>query len=152
MTPSQIPSLDDLKQEAKRLRVKLAESGRPTSHGATLEILAAQHGFKDWNTLAASTNGPPAASNDRGDMSARFQLGNRVVGVYLGQSFQGEILGVHGLPDGRYRLTVRFDQPVDVVEFEGMSNFRQRITTVVAADGVSPKKRSDGTPHLRVDG
>lgn len=151
MTSSQTSSLDDLKQQAKRLRAKLAEQGQPISHSAALEMLAAQHGFKDWNTLAAIAGATPAA-NERGDMSARFQLGNRIDGAYLGQNFQGEILGVHGLPDRRYRLTVRFDEPVDVVEFDGFSNFRQRVTTVVGANGVSPKKRSDGTPHLRFDG
>lgn len=152
MNTLQLPSLDDLKQQAKRLRATLAGQGQILTHSAALELLAAQHGFKDWNTLSASVARAPAESNERGDISARFQLGNRVDGAYLGQPFQGEILGVHGLPDDKYRLTVRFDEPVDVIEFDSMSNFRQRVTTVVAANGISPKKRSDGTPHLRLDG
>ena len=54
-----LPSIDRLKTQAKRLRANLAKSGTDIAHGKALELLAHQHGFKDWNTLhAAVGNGP----------------------------------------------------------------------------------------------
>ena len=41
-----------------------------------------------------------------------------------------------------------FDEPVDVVEFESFTGFRQRVTAMVGGDGVSWAKTSDGAPHL----
>ena len=39
---------------AKRLRASLAARDIPLSHGQCLELVAQQHGFKDWNTAAAA--------------------------------------------------------------------------------------------------
>ena len=135
-------SLPELKSQAKSLRVALAETGQAVTHSQSLELLAKQHGFRDWNTLHAKCgNAAPAV----------FTVGQRLSGRYLGQRFQGEILGVRAVGDTRYRLTIRFDRPVDVVTFEGMSNFRSQVQAVVNADGVTAEKTSDGQPHLRIE-
>jgi hypothetical protein len=50
-----------------------------------------------------------------------------------------------------FEVTLEFDEPVDVVEFESFSNFRQRITMTISSAGVSFAKTSDGVPHLVVE-
>ncbi len=47
-----------------------------------------------------------------------------------------------------FRVTLHFDQPVDVVTFEGLSNFRQRVSGLISREGVSAEKTSNGKPHL----
>jgi hypothetical protein len=44
----------DPKSMAMRLRSLLADAGRPLTHAQALEIVAAQLGFRDWNTCAAA--------------------------------------------------------------------------------------------------
>ena len=44
----------DHKQQAKRLRTSLAERGVEVTHSEALELVAHQHGARDWNTLAAA--------------------------------------------------------------------------------------------------
>ncbi|MEM7425669.1 MAG: glyoxalase superfamily protein [Pseudomonadota bacterium] len=136
-----LPSVDTLKTQARRLRAELAKSGTTIGHSAALELTARQQGFKDWNTLHAAAGNRPAP--------APFSLGQRISGRYLDQPFTGEVTGVQALstPD-MFRVTLHFDQPVDVVTFEGLSNFRQRVSTVISRDGISPEKTSNGKPHL----
>ncbi len=140
-----LPSLETLKAQAKRLRAELEHDGHPVSHSRSLELLAHQHGFRDWNGLHAAIgnrarSGPPVA------------LGARVTGRYLGQAFEGEVTSVAVLstPD-RYRVTVNFDQPVDVVTFDSFSNYRRRVTTIVDRDGVSAERTSNLQPHMQLD-
>lgn len=93
-----LPALDVLKDQAKRLRSRLASQGEEISHSKSLELIAAQYGYRDWNTLhAAAGNRPPFDP---------WMLGSRVKGHYLGQAFEAEILSVHALTaqPGRYRL------------------------------------------------
>ena len=47
------PSLEGLKNQAKRLRSALAEDGVAISHSQSLERIAHQFGYADWNTLHA---------------------------------------------------------------------------------------------------
>lgn len=61
-----LPSTDDLKQQARRLRTALAARGTELSHGHALELVAAQHGVRDWNTLSASASGPRAGDDAYG--------------------------------------------------------------------------------------
>lgn len=133
-------SLDALKAQAKRLRQALADDGDFISHSEALELLAKQMGFRDWNTLHASIgNRPPPP-----------QLGARVGGAYLGQSFSGEIVGVETLSNGRRRVTIDFDEAVDVVTFDSFSAFRKRVTAVVGEDGRSAEKTSNGRPQMEI--
>lgn len=137
-----LPSIEALKDQAKRLRAKLEADGEPIGHSKSLELLAHQYGYKDWNTLhAAVGNRPPPAP---------VTLGARVRGYYLGQAFEGEVIGVQTLTPGRYRVTLDFDEPVDVVTFDSFSAFRRRVSCVVDRTGRTAEKTSDGRPHLQL--
>ena len=139
---SNVPSTDALKLQAKRLRQQLHSSGVAVGHSKSLELVAQQHGARDWNTLQAR------ASN-----RLQLQVGDRVRGRYLGQVFKGEIRGLSLLGDGEHRqITLHFDTPVDVVRFESFSALRQRVKGVIGWDGCSAQKTSDGVPQLIVDG
>ena len=52
-SPTPLPALDGLKEQARRLRAALGSEGQTLSHSKALELVAAQHGFRDWNTLHA---------------------------------------------------------------------------------------------------
>ena len=134
-------SLEALKAQAKRLRQALAEDGDFISHGETLELLAKQMGFRDWNTLRASADRRPPP----------LQSGMRVSGAYLGQKFTGALMGVETLSGGRTRVTIDFDEAVDVVTFDSFSAFRKRVTAVVGEDGRSAQKTSNGRPQMEIE-
>lgn len=140
-----LPSLDALKEQAKRLRSRFAGDGEPVSHSRALELVAAQYGFRDWNTLHAAAGNRPAFDP--------WTLGARVRGHYLGQPFDAEVLGVQVLAGEprRYRMTLHFDTPVDVVTFESFSAFRQRVIGTVDETGRSAAKTSNGRPHLELE-
>lgn len=146
--PAPTPTRDAMKADAKRLRAALAESGHVVSHAKALDLLARQHGFRDWNTACARAeidapkpaHWPPT-------------LGERARGRYLGQPFAGVVTGVQRLATADlYRLTLTFDEPVDVVSFDSFSSFRRRVTCTVARDGRSPSRTSNGVPHLTLTG
>ena len=144
-SPTPLPSLDALKDQAKRLRARFADDGQALSHSRALELVAAQYGFRDWNTLhAAAGNRPPFNP---------WMLGSRVRGHYLGQPFDAEVLGVQALTSqpGRYRMTLHFDEPVDVVTFDSFSAFRQRVNCTVDETGRTAEKTSNGRPHLELE-
>ncbi|ASP37134.1 glyoxalase superfamily protein [Labrenzia sp. VG12] len=137
-----LPSVAQLKAQAKRLKAALAEKGQKLSHSQALELLSAQYGFKDWNTahaVASRQNQMPLA------------VGDRVSGSYMKQAFQGEILALARIgPVGQYRVTLQFDEAVDVVTFDSFSAYRSRVTCLIDADGVAIKRTSDGEPYLRL--
>lgn len=138
---SQLPSLDSLKEQAKRLRETLSRQGNAINHAKALELIAGQHGYRDWNTLhAALGNAPPKVPS----------LGDRVRGRYLGQAFTGQVIAIQTLTSahGQYRITFDFDEPVDVVSFESFSAFRKRVTCTIGEDGRTIAKTSNGLPHM----
>ena len=139
---TQLPSIDELKTQAKRLRARLGEDGHEVGHSKALELIAQQYGYRDWNTLHAAVGNrerPPVT------------LGARVAGRYLGQSFAGEVIAVADLNgSGRYRVTLQFDEPVDVVTFDSFSAFRRRVTCTIGRDGRTAEKTSNGRPHLEL--
>ncbi|MEP3278708.1 MAG: glyoxalase superfamily protein [Stappiaceae bacterium] len=141
---SHLPSIDSLKSQAKRLRAELTATGTEIGHGRSLELLAHQHGYKDWNTLhAAVGNRPPTCP---------VELGQTVSGQYLGQAFTGEVIAVQTLSaPGLFRVTFDFDEPVDVVTFDSFSAFRKRVSCFIDSDGVTKEKTSDGRPQLKLD-
>ena len=135
-----LPSRDELKDQAKRLRAALDRTNEPVSHARALELVAQQHGFRDWNTLSAAVgNGPEGVV---------IALGDTVSGRYLKQPFSGEVVGLQKLSGGRRRLTIQFESPVDVVSFDSFSSYRSRITAVIDAEGRAFDKTSDEVPHL----
>ncbi|PVB62998.1 glyoxalase superfamily protein [Labrenzia sp. 011] len=138
-----LPSVDALKTQARRLRAALTAKGQVLSHSQALELLSAQYGYKDWNTAcaAASATGPDLP----------FSVGDRVTGLYMQQAFTGGIRGLSRIgQSGHLRVTLQFDEPVDVVTFDSFSAHRSRVTCVVRQDGVAVQKTSDGEPHLKM--
>ncbi|NRB21025.1 MAG: hypothetical protein HRU33_26720 [Rhodobacteraceae bacterium] len=139
-TPILAP-VSELKVQAKRLRDRLRSSGHEISHSKSLELLAQQHGLRDWNTLSAQ------AGN-----KLHLRIGERVHGCYLGQRFAATIRSLTVLGDGEQRrIALHFDVPVDVVKFDSFSNFRQRVSGTIGWDGCSVSKTSDGVPQLSVE-
>ncbi|MEM6373486.1 MAG: glyoxalase superfamily protein [Pseudomonadota bacterium] len=137
-----LPSRAALKAQAKRLRATLTQAGTPCTHAQALEAIAHQWGARDWNTLHARTKETPTQA---------YHPGQRVTGRYLGQRFAGYIKAVGRLGSDRHRLTLRFDAPVDVVRSPLFSALRQQVTCVLDPTGRSPRKTSDGTPHMVLD-
>ncbi|MBD9452074.1 hypothetical protein IB244_10885 [Rhizobium sp. RHZ02] len=137
------PTIEELKSQAKRLRQAMEARGTAISHGAALELIAQQHGVRDWNTLSA------LATRPNEEPIAAISVGSLVRGRYLNQPFTGKVLALAGQPGGGlHKITIHFDEPVDVVTFESFSAFRQRINAQVDSNGVSPRKTSNGVPHL----
>jgi hypothetical protein len=58
--PRSLPSLDALKDQAKRLRSRLASEGEEISHSKSLELISAQYGYRNWNTLHAAVGNRPS--------------------------------------------------------------------------------------------
>lgn len=139
-----LPSLETIKDQAKRLRNRLKEEGNDLGHSKALELVAAQYGFRDWNTLAAKIGNRPPLNP--------WILGSRVTGHYLGQPFKAEIISVQALSNapGRYRLTLNFNEAVDVVSFDSFSAFRHRVTCTIGEDGRTVEKTSNGRPHMEL--
>ena len=135
---NKLPSTDFLKSQAKRLRVDLISLGYPVAHAAPLEMVAHQWGARDWNTLNAMA----------GETKQSWTPGDRVSGCYLGQPFQGVVKAARTAGYGMWSVTLRFDKAVDVVTSPLFSNFRQQVNAVIDANGTSPRKTSNGQPHL----
>ncbi len=140
------PPVDELKAQARRLRQAMTERGSEITHAAALELVARQHGARDWNTLSALAARP----NDR--PSSPLNVGAHISGRYLNQPFTGKVLALSAVAGSEfYRITIHFDEPVDVVTFESFSAFRQRIHAQIDENGVSPRRTSNGLPHLVLD-
>lgn len=136
-------SLDELKQQAKALRRSLENSGQIISHSQSLETIAHQYGLHDWNTLhAALGNRPPTP----------LRVGQHVSGAYLGKECAGEIIALREIGDGQYfRVTIRFDAPVDIIEFESWSSYRTQINATVDRHGCTAEKTSNGKHQLKLN-
>lgn len=141
MQTTQIPTRDVLKTQAKRLRADMAARGQSITHAQALETIAHQWGARDWNTLSAQA-ATPAIS---------WTPGQRVSGRYLGHAFKGYVKAARQSANGYWSLTLRFDQAIDVVASELFSSYRQQVNAVVTPEGISPRKTSDGQPHVVLD-
>lgn len=139
-----LPSIEELKYSAGELRRDLAAQGIVISHSQSLERIAHDMGFKDWNSLSAAARRP----KDRCPVTK----GDRVTGRYLGQPFTATVLDVHAAEmHARFRVTLHFDVPVDVVSFESFSAFRQRVSCTLTPEGRTPQKTSNGEYQLALD-
>lgn len=133
--------LKHYKNQAKILRAQLG-AGMLT-HAQALETVAKQNGFRNWNTLHGSLS-------DRAEMRS-YRPGDRVRGAYLGHPFEGTVKSCATWgQDGQMRITIRFATPIDVVEFDSFSAFRQQVTAVLGKDGVSTRRTSKDVPHMVV--
>lgn len=138
-----IHNRDQAKARARELRSELALAGTPISHSEALERVAWELGYRDWNTASARLSNEPEIP---------LMVGDLVAGRYLKKPFTGRVLAVREIAGGSaFEITLDFDEPVDVVEFESFSAFRKRINATVSSGGVSFTKTSDGVPHLVVE-
>ena len=140
------PIIEELKSQAKRLRQAMEARGTAISHSAALELIAQQHGVRDWNTLSA------LATRPNEEPIAAISVGSLVRGRYLNQPFTGKVLALAAQPGGGlHKITIHFDEPVDVVTFESFSAFRQRVNCTVDEAGRTAARTSDGRPHLELE-
>ncbi len=138
-----MPTIEDLKSQAKRLRASLSASN-PLSHSQALEAVARQHGYKDWNTIhAACGNAPPGPP---------WQVGQTVTGAYLGKPVRGTVKSVREWAEGRmFRVTLDLDEPVNVSAFESFDVMRRRLSATVSREGETIEKITGETPQLKLD-
>lgn len=138
-----MPNLADLKTQAKRLRVSLADTS-PITHAQALEAVARQHGYRDWNTAhAACGNRPPGPP---------WQVGQTVTGAYLGKPIRGVIKSVNQWAEGRmFRVSLDLDEPVNVSEFDSFDVLRHRLQATLTREGETVERISSGAPQLRLD-
>jgi len=134
-----LPTRTALKAQAKRLRTTLTAAGTACTHAQALEAIAHQWGARDWNTLSARAPTSEAPG---------YRTGQRLCGHYLGHPFSGTIKAVRAMAQDRHALTLRFDEPIDVVTSPQFSAFRRQINCVVNAHGRSAQKTSDRKPHV----
>jgi hypothetical protein len=138
-----VTNRDQAKARARELRAELAAGGTPISQAEALERVAAELGYRDWNTASARLSNEPEVP---------LQVGDLVAGRYLKQPFTGRVLGVRDVAGGTaFDVTIRFDEAVDVVEFESFSNLRTQVQITVSAAGVSAFRTSEGVPHMVVE-
>ena len=139
---SQLPAAMQAKDQAKRLRIQMSEDGIKIGHAKSLEIVAHQHGFRDWNTMNAAI----ADSQRQG-----WAVGDRVTGTYLSQPFSAQVFSASALELGWFKLGLELEEAIDVVTSDGFSNYRKRIRGTVGPKGYSPERTSNGEPHLQID-
>ena len=140
---TQLPSLDALKDQAKRLRDALARQGTQINHSKSLELIASQYGFRDWNTLHAKLgNRMPKRA---------LALGDKASGRYLGKAFTGRVIAVQRMTAGNMtRVTFDFDEAVNVSQFESFAVMRKRVVCMLDEDGRTVEKTSNGVPHVEL--
>ena len=137
-----LPSRAALTAQAKRLRATLNAAGTPCTHAQALEAIAHQWGARDWNTLSARAKDAPEPG---------YRPGQMIRGRYLGHPFTGQIKAAARIGSAQFRLTLRFDQRIDVVRSPLFSAWRQQVNCVVDRAGRSARKTSDGMPHVVLD-
>ena len=139
----------DYKAHARRLRDALAAEGIDLSHGKALDLVARQHGERDWNTLSAragaAANAPQTAPQiASGIASAPFTVGDAVEGLFNGAPATGRIIGLaETIKPDLWRVTVKFSPPVDASTSANFRAERTRVEMIVGADGRS--RRLTGT-------
>jgi hypothetical protein len=143
-----VRNFTEAKAQAKAPRSALAAQGTVVGHAQALELIARQNGARDWNTLSAQLAKPaPVSVQVPVPAPLPLPMQQRVQGSYLGQAFTGTIKAMSSF-EAHYSVTVRRDEPVDTVTFEGFSNMRRMISGVVDMDAIAIPKTSNGMPHL----
>ncbi len=148
-------SLQDLKSQARRLREASTQLGHRFTHSQALEVIAAVHGAKDWNTLvarsAADSGDIYRATERRGEPGKAmppWQVGANLTGEYLGHPFRATLVGLSLLSTDHFRVALQLDESVDVAASDAFSAERRRIRGVVNREGVTHEKISGGVPQL----
>jgi len=139
-TTSSDYTIPDYKTKARRLRDALADEGVALSHGKALDIVARQHGARDWNTLSARAPAPAP----RDVPAPPFAVGDRVEGTFNDRPAQGRVIGLaETIKPELWRVTVKFSPPVDASTSAAFRAERTRVEMIVGADGRS--RRLTGT-------
>lgn len=138
----QLPTASQAKDKAKRLRAEMVDAGTTIGHAKSLELIAHQHGFRDWNAMHSAI----VSSSPKG-----WQNGDLVSGTYLSQPFTAKVIAVAEQRPGWFGLELQLDEAVDVVTSDAFSNLRARVRGVIGPKGHSQERTSDGTPQLQVD-
>ena len=85
---TQLPSALQAKHQAQLLRSKMATDGTPISHAKSLELIAHQYGFRDWNAMIASVGDcPPIA----------WAPGDKVEGAYSQRKLSANLFAFSSL-------------------------------------------------------
>ena len=136
-----LPTLAQIKAQAKRLRQLMTAEGAQVSHSQALELLAGHHGYRDWNTLSAQLkkSQPPV------------QLGESVSGHYSGQPFSAKVRSVAPVQSGWWKLRLQLDAPIDVVRSAHFSGIRRQLSATINAQGMTDECISSGEPLLRLE-
>jgi len=126
-----------LREQVRRLRTPLHEGVRPLSHhDCTLDAILP----------AAAAQSTPARNSAASALPAP---GDRIQGTYLTHRFQGSLSGLKRIKaTGSFRVSVRFDTPVNAFSGGSLTVYRNQVTAIVDAQGVSMAKTSDGRPYL----
>lgn len=107
----------DPKSMASRLRARLATNGTEITRGAALELVAAQLGYRDWNTCSAAAASEPAPvtipilRTFPGEEARRFYVG------FLGFTVDWEHRFGSGMP--LYQQVSRSDCVLHLSEHHG---------------------------------
>ena len=135
-----LPTLAQIKAQAKRLRQLMTAEGAEVSHSQALELLAGHHGYRDWNTLSAQLKKaqPPV------------QSGESVSGRYSGQPFSAKVRSVAPVQSGWWKLRLQLDVPIDVVHSQRFSGWRHQLSATVDEQGVTAERLSTGEPLLQL--
>lgn len=139
---TQLPSVTQAKDQAKRLRAKMSGDGCKIGHAQSLELVAHQHGFRDWNSLLVAIGNGSAEG---------WNVGDWVTGTYQSQPFSAHVISVSNIKPEWFKLVLQLERAVDVVTSNSFSNYRQRIRGVVGPKGHSVERTSNGEPHLQID-
>ncbi len=135
-------TVQQAKEQAKRLRAQLVASGTVIGHGQSLEVLAQQRGFRDWNTMHAAIETRSLHP---------WAAGDRVQGTYLAQPFTAVVISAQEQDPGWTRVHLELDAAVDVVTSDHFSNYRKRIRGTVGPKGYSAERTSNGQPQLQIE-
>ncbi|MCJ9430503.1 glyoxalase superfamily protein [Kordiimonas marina] len=147
---------DMAKARAKRLRAYLTGAGLPVSHSQSLEAIAHEDGFRDWNTLsahlrqAASPEEKPAKS-DISENGCPFTLGSRAAGFYYNTPFTGQVRGIEMTArDGVWRITLQFNKRLKVTMGDHLDMARQRVRLTVDRLGRSVNLAGKADGHAQI--
>lgn len=135
-----LPTLAQIKAQAKRLRQLMADEGVAIGHSQALELIAQHYAYRDWNTLSAQLKKtqPPVA------------VGDWVTGHYQGMPFGAEVHSIEAERLGYWRLRLQLEQPLDVVTSSRFSSLRRHVMATVDDQGVTSECLSNGEPLLRL--
>lgn len=139
-------SIQNAKARAKRLRKYMDTKGQSISHSFALEAIAAEEGYRDWNTLAACADTVLTRST-----GFPLQVGESVSGLYHETAFEGVLIGLEQTINKHvWRVKIQFKAPVSPTSLQNIGMTRRRITGSVNTAGVSVNLLGKEDEQLRL--